>query len=238
MQYERKKSDDSQYINKLDELTQKHVNIGFWQCYHRIRQTDKNINHKKLYRIYTSMKLNIRRRRKKRLPTRLALQLSRCTAINQHWSMDFVSDKLVDGRSFRILNIIDDYNRESLYLDTSLPSARVIRSIETVAKHRGYPSNIRIDNGPEFISTALQLYCERHHINLQYIQPGKPTQNAYVERNNGSMRREVLDAYLFTSLTHARHLLYNWQYDYNNHRPHKSLNYFTPLQYATKEQAT
>jgi putative transposase len=125
--------------------------------------------------------------------------------------MDFISDQLVDGRNFRILNIIDDYNRESLYLDidTSLPAARVIRSLDMIAKHRGYPNNIRVDNGPEFISTALQLYCEKHHINLQYIQPGKPTQNAYVERNNGSMRREVLDAYLFTSLPQARQILSN-----------------------------
>lgn len=239
MQYEAKQKDDAPYIAKLDELTQKHVNIGFWQCYHRIRQTDRTINHKRLYRIYTSMKLNIRRRRKKRLPKRLAIALAKCTTINQHWSMDFISDKLTDGRSFRILNIIDDFNRESLYLDvdTSLPAARVIRSIELVAKHRGYPSNIRVDNGPEFISTALQMYCDKHRINLQYIQPGKPTQNAYIERNNGALRNELLNAYLFSSLSQARQLLLDWQYDYNNCRPHKALNYLSPIAYAQKNSA-
>jgi putative transposase len=183
------------------------------------------------------MKLNIRRRRKKRLPPRLKRELTQCTQQNQVWSMDFLSDKLTDGRSFRILNIIDDYNRESLQVevDTNMPSKRVIRSLESIAFERGYPSNIRVDNGPEFISNALQIWCENRKINLLYIQPGKPMQNGYIERNNGSMRQELLDAYMFNSLSQARELIYNWQEDYNEHRPHKSLGYVSPLMYSKNQ---
>ena len=236
LQYKKKPKDDTFVIEHLDRLTQKHVNIGFWSCYYRLRNRQIIINHKRLYRVYTEMKLNLRRRRKKRLPTRLKQELAKCTAQNQIWSMDFLSDKLMDSRSFRILNIIDDYSRESLQIDidTSMPSHRVIRNLESIAFERGYPSNIRVDNGPEFISTAIQTWCENHKINLLYIQPGKPMQNGYIERNNGSMRQEVLDAYMFRSLSQARELIYKWQEDYNNERPHSALGYLSPRMYLKK----
>lgn len=182
------------------------------------------------------MKLNIRRRSKKRLPARVKQPLSIPTAPNQMWSIDFMSDSLTDGRRFRLFNVIDDFNRESLAIeaDTSLPTLRVIRVLERLIAERGVPANIRCDNGPEFVSHKLEEWCSHPNrkINLQFIQPGRPMQNAYIERKNGSMRRELLNAYLFTSLTEVRELCDEWRNDYNSERPHKSLGYLSPLDYA------
>jgi putative transposase len=180
------------------------------------------------------MKLNIRRRAKKRLPDRIKQPLTIATAPNETWSIDFMSESLVDGRKFRLLNVIDDFNRESLAIevDTSLPSLRVIRVLDRLITQRGKPANIRTDNGPEFISHKLQEWCEHNNITLQYIQPGKPTQNAYIERKNGSIRRELLNAYLFYSLSEIRVMSEEWRMDYNNERPHKSLGYLSPVKYA------
>ena len=158
------------------------------------------------------------------------------TGPNQVWSIDFMSDSLVDGRRVRLLNIIDDFNRESLAIevDTSLPTLRVVRVLEQLVAERGCPAVMRCDNGPEFISHVLAIWCnhESRKITLQFIQPGKPMQNGYIERKNGSIRRELLNAYLFTSLAEVRILSAEWRLDYNTERPHKSLGYLSPLQYA------
>jgi len=153
--------------------------------------------------------------------------------INQSWSMDFMCDSLVDGRRFRLLNIIDDYNRESLAIeiDTSLPSLRVIRTLQRLIELKTKPQMIRVDNGPEFISDRLQQWCDEHKISLQFIQPGKPMQNAFIERNNGSLRKELLDAYLFYSLTEVRTMAEEWRQDYNCSRPHQSLGFVPPIEY-------
>jgi putative transposase len=157
------------------------------------------------------------------------------------WSIDFMSDSLTDGRKFRLLNIIDDFNRESLAMevDTSLPSFRVIRVLERLIAQRGCPANIRCDNGPEFISHKLEQWCsdESRRISLQFIQPGRPMQNAYIERKNGSIRRELLNAYLFNSLAEVRVMSEEWRRDYNSERPHKSLGYLSPLKYAAKQHS-
>lgn len=235
-QYKAKPKDDTALQNALTTLTTKHVAIGYWQCCYRLWNKGYRWNHKRIYRVYTDMKLNIRRRSKRRLPERLKIPLTTPTAANQIWSIDFMSDSLVDGRKFRLLNVIDDFNRESLAIevDTSLPSLRVIRVLERLIAQRDCPANIRCDNGPEFISHKLEEWCsdERRRISLQFIQPGKPTQNAYIERKNGSMRRELLDAYLFTSLREVRCLSEAWRHDYNTERPHKSLGYHSPHSYA------
>ncbi len=145
--------------------------------------------------------------------------------INETWSMDFMSDSSMSGRKFRTFNLIDDFNRESLVIeiDTSLPAQRVIRALDQTIEWRGKPKRIRMDNGPEFVSLALALWCEGKGIILQFIQPGKPTQNAYIERFNGSFRRDVLDAYLFENIKQVRALAEEWMEDYNNHRPHDAL---------------
>ena len=235
-QYKAKPKDDTELQDALTALTTKHVAIGYWQCCYRLWNKGYCWNHKRIYRVYTNMKLNIRRRAKKRLPERIKQALMVPTAPNQVWSIDFMSDSLVDGRKFRLFNVIDDFNRESLAIevDTSLPSLRVIRVLERLILQRGKPANIRCDNGPEFISHKLQEWCNDkiRQITLQFIQPGKPTQNAYIERKNGSVRRELLNAYMFNSLAEVRCLSEQWRIDYNQDRPHKSLGYHSPWSYA------
>lgn len=178
------------------------------------------------------MHLNIRRRSKKRLPARVKQQLFQPTAINQVWSIDYMHDTLWDGRSYRLLNIIDDYNREilSIEADTSLPVLRLIRVLERLKESRGLPQMIRVDNGPEFISQKLDYWCKERKITLMFIQPGKPMQNAFIERCNGSIRRELLNAYVFKSLSEVREKADEWKTDYNTNRPHKALNYKTPFE--------
>lgn len=233
LMYQKKPKDDSSLIEALHELVDKHPAIGFWKCYYRLRRKGYACNHKRLYRVYTMLRLNVRRRAKRRLPQRIKIPLTVPSNLNQGWSMDFMCDSLVDGRRFRLLNVIDDYNRESLAIeiDTSLPALRVIRTLQRLIEMRTKPQVIRVDNGPEFISDKLQQWSDEHHIRLQFIQPGKPMQNGFVERNNGSLRKELLDAYLFYSLSEVRQMAEQWQQDYNYERPHDSLGNVPPIEF-------
>lgn len=198
---------------------------GFWKMYYRIRKEGLVWNHKRIHRVYKLLKLNIKRKGKRRLPARILQALEVVNAINESWSMDFMSDALQSGRKLRTFNLIDDFNREvlAIEIDTSLPAERIIRVLEQVIAWRGKPKRIRVDNGPEFISIKLALWCEERGIKLQFIQPGKPTQNAYIERFNGSYRKDVLDAYLFESIDQVRMLTEEFVEDYNNERPHDAL---------------
>lgn len=233
-QYKAKPKDDTAVEEALCALVQKHPAIGFWQSFHRLRNRGHEWNHKKLRRVYRKMNLNIRRKPKKRLPERVKQSLTYTTSPNQVWSLDFMSDSLQDSRKVRLFNVIDDFNRESLAVeaDTSLPTLRVIRVLERLIARRGKPANLRMDNGPEFISHKLEEWCTSHRITLQFIQPGKPTQNAFIERKNGSIRRELLNAYQFSTLTEVRTMCEEWRTDYNAERPHKSLGYLSPLKFV------
>jgi putative transposase len=172
-QYHPKARNDSPVINALQELVEKHPAIGFWQSYFRLRRKGFTWNHKKVYRVYTSLKLNIRRRFRKRLPARAKQILFQPGTINEVWSIDFMSDSLWDGRKFRVLNVIDDYNREMLAMeaDFSLPALRVTRVLDFLEEFRGLPTMIRVDNGPEFISHVLDEWCRKRNITFAYIQP-------------------------------------------------------------------
>lgn len=236
LQYRAKTKEDEEISRELGNLVEKHPAIGFWQSFHRIRRKGFTWNHKRVYRVYTSMKLNIRRRFKKRLPARVKQALFQPERINQVWSVDFMTDSLWDGRRFRLLNVVDDYNREVLAIETdiSLPALRVIRVLEQLKDFRGLPDMIRVDNGPEFISHKLDCWCRDHQITLAFIQPGEPTQNAYVERFNGTIRNELLNAYIFTSLAEVRIKAEEWMVDYNQHRPHRALGYKTPADLLEK----
>ena len=233
MTYCKVRRDDSSLIEALHQLVEKHPTIGFWKCYYRLRRKGVLCNHKRLYRVYTLLRLNVRRKARRRVPQRIKEPLLLPETINKAWSMDFMCDSLVDGRRFRLLNIIDDYNRESLAIeiDTSLPALRVIRVLEKLLVTRSQPIAIRVDNGPEFISDRLQQWCDERNIRLQFIQPGKPVQNAFIERNNGSLRKELLDAYLFYSLQEVREMASDWQEDCNCSRPHQSLGFVPPAEY-------
>ena len=150
-----------------------------------------------------------------------------------------MSDTLIDGRRFRTFNIADDYNREALgiEIDFSLPAVRVIRVLERIASQCGYPEKMRLDNGPEFISVALADWAETHGVLLDFIQPGKPTQNSFIERFNRTYRTEVLDLYLFSDLSEVREITNNWIIEYNEERPHSSLGMLTPREYRLNNRA-
>jgi len=147
-----------------------------------------------------------------------------------------MSDSLWDGRRFRVLNIIDDYNREALGMevDTSINAKRVIRVLDRITEERGTPQEIRVDNGPEFLSYAFTLWCQERNIQIKFIQPGKPTQNAYIERFNGSFRSELLNMYVFKTLNDARELTDHWKQTYNFERPHHALNHLTPMEFINQ----
>ena len=228
------KPTDHLITEQLSVLVDKHPSIGFWKCHHRLRKAGHHWNHKKVYRVYTAMKLNIRRRTKKRLPARVKQPLFQPDKPNQVWSMDFMQDSLWSGRKYRLLNIMDDFNREVLAIevDNSLPALRVIRTLDWLKQDKGIPQTIRVDNGPEFISNKLSQWCENNTVELRFIQPGKPTQNAFIERLNGSLRREGLNAYAFINLQQARETIQQWMEDYNYNRPHQALGNKTPIEYA------
>lgn len=229
-EYKSIRKPDEELMQELSELTRQHPAIGFWQSYYRLRRKGFSWNHKRVYRVYTMMGLNIRRRAKKRLPARIKQALFEPSEINQVWSIDFMNDSLWDGRSYRLLNVIDDHNREVLWIeaDTSLPALRVIRVLACLEETRGLPEMIRVDNGPEFISSKLDMWCREKKITLVYIQPGKPTQNAYIERCNGNIRKELLNAYVFKTLEEVKEKTEEWRKDYNQNRPHKALDYRAP----------
>lgn len=176
---------------------------------------------------------------KKRLPERIKQRLLLPEQPNRVWSLDFMSDSLGSGRRFRTLNILDDFNREvlAIEIDTSLSALRVIRVLDQLKQTRGLPGYIRVDNGPELTSGLLKEWAQANKVKLLFIQPGKPTQNAYIERFNGSYRYEILNAYEFSHLNEVRQITESWMYEYNHERPHASLGYLSPNQYLNKYYA-
>lgn len=233
--YYKRKRDDSEVIEAIRKKAE-YSKDGFWKIYCRLRNEGHQWNHKRVYRVYKLMNLNYRRKLKRRLPSREKEALFTPNNKNISWSMDFVSDVLTNGRRFRVLNIIDDFNREIIAMEvgTSMPAERVLRVLEKVIWCTGKPENIRVDNGPEFIADVFKNWCNGNGITIKYIQPGKPTQNSFIERFNGSYRRGVLDAYLFDNLTQVRELTENWMNDYNESRPHESLGDISPKAYLEK----
>jgi putative transposase len=206
---------------------------GFGLLYKTLRAGQPPCGKTRLWRVYCELKLNRPRRGKNRLPTRIREPLRVPLARNDTWSADFMSDALWSGRRFRTFNIIDDYNREALRIeiDTSLPAARVVRALEELVELRGKPKRLRLDNGPELVSIALAQWALNHRIELQFIEPGKPTQNAYIERFNRTYRTEVLDRYIFNSLIEVRTMTEKWRERYNQIRPHGALGNVPPAHY-------
>ena len=202
--------------------------------YKRIRNQGIIWNHKRIERVYKLLGMN--KKKRKRIPSRIKEPLVLPERPNDTWSMDFMHDTLMNGRKFRVLNIIDDYNREALRIEAfySIGSNLVVKILDRLVFERTAPKAIRVDNGPEFISSALTEWCMDKGIRLIYIQPGKPTQNSFVERFNRSFRGDVLDANLFETLAQARVAIDEFMDDYNHERPHESLGDLSPVNYRLK----
>jgi putative transposase len=233
------KKDDTPVIKKLQELAEKKPKEGQDKFYNRIRNEGIIWNHKRIERVYKILGMNLRKRTRKRIPARVKLPLIVPTKPNETWSMDFMHDTLANGRKFRVLNVIDDFNREILVIEPhfSICSERVIKILERVIRTKGKPKAIRVDNGPEFISTLLHEWCLEYEIKLQFIQPGKPMQNGFIERFNKSYRQDVLDANLFFHITEVKIASDDFQEDFNFHRPHESLGNLSPVNYRLKQTA-
>ena len=235
--YQSKKPGDEEIIKLLMEIAERKPRWGFKKMHDYLRNQGYAWNHKKVHRIYCETRLNLRVKPKKRLPSRDPQPLVTPDKANISWSIDFMSDSLACGRAFRTLNILDDFNREGLWIevDTSLPAERVIRVLDTLALWRGYPKQLRSDNGPELISHKLEEWAEKHGVIQAFIQPGKPAQNAFVERFNRTYREDVLDAYLFSSIQEVRAITEDWLEEYNAIRPHDALEGLPPYQFTQKK---
>ncbi len=216
----------------LVRLTHNQRNWGFGLCYLYLRNVKGfKWNHKRVYRIYCELELNLRIKPKKRLVRERPEPLAVPATINNCWSMDFMHDQLSDSRNYRLFNVIDDFNREGLAIEVgfSLPASRVIRALDQVIEWRGQPERIRCDNGPEYISSLLATWAISKGIELVFIQPGNPQQNAYVERYNRTVRYDWLNHYLFDSIEDVQNHATRWLWTYNNERPNMALNGITPM---------
>lgn len=234
--YQSKLSSENELISDwLIRLTHNQKNWGFGLCFLFLRNVKGfGWNHKRVYRIYRDLELNLRIKPKKRIVRDKPDPLTVPDSINESWSMDFMHDQLEDGRSYRLLNVIDDFNREGLAIevDLSLPAVRVVRALNQIIEWRGKPKQIRCDNGPEYISGLLATWAESRGVELAFIQPGNPQQNAYVERYNRTVRYDWLNQYLFSSIEEVQEQASRWLWLYNNERPNMALGGITPKQKA------
>ena len=230
IRYRPLRGDDGEVRARLRALAAERRRFGYRRLHVLLSREGVLINHKKLRRLYSLERLQVRRRggRKRALGTRSPMTLPQ--GPNQRWSLDFVSDTLTDGRRLRILAVVDDFTRECLCLvaDTSLSGKRVARELDAVIARRGKPLMVVSDNGTELTSLAILTWSQERRVEWHYIAPGKPQQNAFVESFNGRLRDECLNETLFTSLAHARAELATWQRDYNEVRPHSALGGRTP----------
>jgi putative transposase len=228
--YYQSTKDDSEIVALLQDLSGQHPTCGFRKLFAYLRRRGKEWNHKRVYRVYKLLKMNKKRRGKRRLPARVRQPLQQAATVNQSWSMDFMSDSLMGVRKFRTFNVMDDCTREALAIeiDTSLSFKRIIRALEGLIVQRGKPQVIRTDNGPEFTSKEFEWWCKEQEIEIQFIAPGRPMQNGYIERFNRVYREAILDAYLFTDIREVRALTKEWMEEYNQRRPHEALQNQTP----------
>ncbi len=222
---------------RLKELAAKRMRFGYRRLTALLVRGGLVVNHKRVYRLYREEGLAMRIRQRQRIRWTGRASSPVATRPNQRWSIDFVSDCVSTGRVVRMLTVVDDCTREcpAIEVDTSLGGLRVRRVLDRIASERGLPEAIVLDNGPEFRGRALAAWSEERGVRLDFIQPGKPAQNAFAESFNGRLRDECLNANWFTSLSDARRKIEDWRQDYNQQRPHSSLNYLPPAEFARQQ---
>jgi putative transposase len=233
--YRARKADrDQELRQQLKELAAKRMRFGYRRLTAMLERQGVEANHKKIYRLYREEGLAMRIRQRRRIRWNGAVAAPAARKANERWSIDFLSDAVSTRQVIRMLTMVDDYTREcpAIEVDTSLGGLRVRRVLDRVVAERGLPEAIVLDNGPEFRSRALAAWSEERGVRLEFIQPGKPVQNAYVESFNGRLRDECLNANWFTNLNDARRKIEVWRRDYNQERPHSSLGYLSPTAFA------
>lgn len=239
MRYRGRPDGNGELRGRIAALAAERRRFGYRRIHIMLRREGWPVNVKRVHRLYRAADLSVRKRRRKRIgPTERSMPLI-AHAVNQTWSMDFVHDGLSDGRRIRCLAIVDDFSKESVAIevDTSLSGSRVARVLDQLAAQRGLPPVIRVDNGPEFTSLALDAWAYRNGVKLAFIQPGKPTQNAYIESFNGRFRDECLNDNWFSTLHEAKARIAAWRKDYNHSRPHSALGYLTPIEFAAQRNS-
>lgn len=237
VRYRSRRAADAELRERLRALAAAKPRWGYRRLYWQLRRDGHAVNHKRVYRLYRAEGLAVRRRTRKRV-AQPRVERPAVTGPNQRWSMDFVRDTLSNGRVFRALTIVDEFTRESLHIeiDTSLPGLRVVRALEQLALTRALPQSIVVDNGPEFAGHVLDAWAHRRGVALIFIQPGKPTQNCYIESFNGRLRDECLNVHWFLSLADARRHILAWRTEYNAARPHSGLAGCTPSEFAAEHE--
>jgi len=230
---------DEKLGKRLRELAEERRRFGYRRLTVMLRREGWAGNPKRVYRLYRAAGLAVRPRKRKRLKAAARTPLAMPVRADEVWTMDFTEDALASGRKFRTLNLMDGYTREALRMeaDTSLAGARVVRVLAQLRETRGVPERIQVDNGPEFISRAVDQWAFEQGVELHFIDPGKPTQNAYIESFNGKFRDECLNENWFVSLQEAREKIEAWRRDYNQVRPHSALGYQTPEEFAVRAAA-
>ena len=225
---------------RLKELAARYRRFGAWKFHKILRREGFEVNHKRVERIYREEHLSLRERKRKKLKAVSRVALPRPVRANQQWSMDFIHDKLWEGRKFRSLSIVDTFTHECLALevDSSLKGERVKRVLERLASERGLPEAITVDNGPEFISQVMDEWAYRRGVKLDFIRPGKPTDNPFVESFHDKFRDECLDEHYFSTLPEARTIIEDWRIEFNTFRPHRTLKGLTPEEFAQQQKQT
>jgi putative transposase len=238
--YESSRIEDPEFVAKLRKLAVERPRFGYRRLHLMLLRAGETVNHKRVYRLYRLEGLTVRIKRRKRLAASPRVGPPMPTRPGQRWSMDFVSDNTSEGLRFRVLTLVDDFSRRSpgLLVERSIGGGRVVRFLEDLARVNGYPETIVIDNGPEFVSNALDQWAHAHDVRLHFIRPGHPVENAFIESFNGKFRDECLNANWFHGLEHAREIVSEWLEDYNERRPHSSLGGLTPMEFERAQERT
>jgi putative transposase len=236
LRYEPRPDRNHELRERIVALAQRHRRYGAAMIYLKLRQAGELINHKRVERLYTLEKLQVRRRRRKKIPVSERQPLVRPGAANEVWSVDFVFDRVASGRTLKCLVIVDDATHEAIavMVEHCMGGNHLTRILDGICSQRGRPAVIRSDNGKEFTGKAMLTWAGRNGVALRLIEPGKPNQNAYVESFNGRLRDECLNEHWFTSLAHARAVIETWRREYNEERPKRVLDGLTPAEYARR----